>query len=123
MELSKEFREELAEYFDWEYTNIPNLEEPVLMIFNYSPSNESSPFSFAFSLRGNPKCWISHDKVKEVGDKAPNRYPDYKDFNHNRQKFYAYSVQAFENSTFSDIAKFKRVCNRLYANIDQGENG
>ena len=123
MELSEEFREGLAEYFDWEYTNIPNLEEPVLIISNYSPSSEFHPFSFAFSLRGSPKCWISHDKVKKVGDEAPNRHPDYKDFNRNRQKFYAYSVRAFENSTFTDIAKFKRVCDKLYANIDQGENG
>ena len=112
MELSEEFREGLAEYFDWEYTNIPN-----------SPSSEFHPFSFAFSLRRSPKCWISHDKVKKVGDEAPNRHPDYKDFNRNRQKFYAYSVRAFENSTFTDIAKFKRVCDKLYANIDQGENG
>ena len=123
MELSEKFRAELNEYFDWEYTNIPNLEEPVLIISNYSPSSELPPFSFAFSLRRSPKCWISHDKVKKVGNEAPNRYPDYKDFNHTGQRFYAYSVRALENSTFTDIAKFKRVCDRLYANIDQGENG
>lgn len=123
MEFSEEFREGLNESFDWKYTNVSNLEEPVLMIFNYSPSSELPPFSFAFSLRGSPKCWISHDKMKKVGNEAPNRYPDYKDFNHNRQKFYAYSVRAFEKATFSDITKFKKVCNRLYVNIDQGENG
>ena len=123
MELSEEFREGLNEYFDWEYTNIPNLEEPVLIIFNYSPLSESLPFSFGFSLRGSPKCWISHDKVKEVGGESPNRKQDYRDFNYKGQRFYAYSVQSFENSTFRNIAEFKKVCKRLYANIDQGEGG
>ena len=122
MELSEEFRKGLNEHFDWEYTNISNLDEPVLIIFNHSPPSESHPFSFAFSLRGSPKCWISHDKVKKVGDKSPNRYQDYRDFDYSGQRFYAYSVKAFENFTFSDIANFRRACSRLYANIDQGED-
>ena len=123
MELSEEFKEGLKESFAWEYTNISNLDEPVLIIFNYSPPSESRPFSFAFSLRGNPKCWISHDKVKKVGDKSPNRHQEYRDFDYDGQRFYAYSVQAFENPTFSDIAEFKKVCKRLYAHIDQGADG
>lgn len=122
MKLSEEFKKGLNEYFDWEYKNISNQDEPVLIVFNYSPSSESRPFSFAFNLRRKPKCWISHDKVKEIGDKSPNRRQDYGDFNHKGQNFYAYSVQAFENSTFNNIVEFKKVCNRLYANIDEGKD-
>lgn len=123
MEFSEEFRAGLNEYFDWEYTNIPNLGEPVLIIFNYSPSSKLSPFSFAFSSRESPKCWISHHKVKDVGGESPNRHQEYRDFNYNGQKFYAYSIQPLEKSTFRDITKFKKACNRLYVNIDWGEDG
>ena len=119
MELAEEFKEGLKESFDWEYINIPNLDEPVLIIFNYSPSSKSRPLSLAFSLKGNAKCWISHDKVKEIGGKSPNRHQEYRDFDCKGQRFYAFSVQPFQNPTFTDIAEFKKACKRLHAHIDQ----
>ena len=123
MELSEEFKEELNGYFNWKHTNISNLDQPVLIILNYSPSSESRPFSFAFNLTGQPKCWMSHDKVRKFDGKPPRRYEKYKDFNYKGQRLYAYSVRAFKNSTFSNIAEFKEICDRLYAHMDQGEGG
>ncbi len=124
MKLSEEFKKELNECSSWKcwkYTSIPSLDQPVLIILNYRPSIESSPFSFAFNLKGENKCWISCDKVKEICGKSPNRHEDYVDFNHKTHKFYAYSVEAFKDTTFSNIAEFKKICNTLYTHIDQVE--
>ncbi len=122
MSLSEEFKKELDKYFWWEFDNIPNLDQPVLIILNYSPPNENLPVSFAFNLRSEPKCWmsVSGDKIRQIEGKPPTYWPDYKDFSYRERKFYAYSVEAFEDSVFRNISEFGEVCDRLYAHIDQG---
>ena len=121
MPLSEEFKKELDKCFWWEFDNIPNLNQPVLVIFNYSPPNENLPISFAFNLRSEPKCWmsVSGDNIRQVEGKSPTYWPDYKDFSYGGRNFYAYSVKAFEDSVFKNISKFREVCERLYAHIDQ----
>lgn len=121
MQLSEEFKEGLNEHFQWEFTNIPNLDVPVLIIFQYSPRNEDVPFSFAFNLNKEPKCWMSHDKVKGVENSqvGPNPHEKYRKFNCKGYTFYPYSVQVFPDIIFQDINKFKKICCELYEYIDQ----
>jgi len=121
MELSEEFKKGLYDNFRWKHTNISNLDQPVLIILDYSPTSESVPFSFAFNLDGESRCWISHNKVKTVGgnNSLPTLYEAYKEFCYEGTKFYPYSIVAIEDTVFSNIAEFKGVCERLYAHIDQ----
>ena len=118
MTVSEEFQQRLDEHFNWEETNIPNLNRPVLLIFDYSPTDGAQPFSFAFEP-GASKCWITHNKIKLVDDIAPPAFhAEYGEFSHKKHHFYPYSIQV-PPDTFANIQEFKNTCNRLYNHIDQ----
>ena len=119
MHLSEEFKEELNKLFSWRYEDISNLDHTILIILDYSPSNKDRPFSFAFSLRKESKCWISHDKMRQIGDNSPSYHPKYREFTYETRKFHPYSVRA-EHISFGNIDELKKVCDALYAHIDQG---
>lgn len=117
MALSAEMTDALAGSFHWKLTNVPELESPVLMVFDYSPRNEPHLVSIAFDYSGGPKCWMSESKVRKIGDKAPNPHPDYRMFVFDGRTFHPYSIQAFPSSIFEDIHEFKSACHRLYQHV------
>lgn len=117
MALSAEMKDALAGSFHWKLTNVPELESPVLMVFDYSPRNEPHLASIAFDYSGGPKCWLSESKVRKIGDEAPNPHPDYRMFVFDRRTFHPYSIQAFPPSIFEDIHEFKSACHRLYQHV------
>ena len=76
MRLSTEFREALDQSVKWQLTNVPELDNIVLIVFDYSPGNDHPPISIAFDCSGGAKCWMSRPKVKSINGNAPNPYSD-----------------------------------------------
>lgn len=120
-----------------------NMADAVLIIRNYRPKASGgvdSTVSFGFPLTPyyedrpnnnkppmrnvNPyrKCWITHDKVKPIGvGRPPNPHSEYKEFCHEGQRYYPYSVDLGEYILNSPDS-IKSLCERLYAHIDFDSN-
>ena len=120
MGLQGQFKREISQYFDWRLTNVPELENPVLIVLEYSPRSDQRPISIAFDYSGGSKCWLSEPTVREINNDGPKPYADYKKFIFEERKFYPYSVQSFGQSIFIDIRKFKDACQSLYQHVEQG---
>ena len=117
MTVSEKFKLWLNEYFNWEEANIPNLDRPILLIIDYSPTDGAQPFSFAFEP-GENKCWITHDKIRIINNQAPSFNEGYRKFVYGERCFYPYSIQ-IPSGTFDNIQEFKNTCEKLYNHIDQ----
>ncbi len=99
--------------------SIRNFEDVLIIVSTYSPDDNSTPVSIAFSINNtnlsfNRKCWITQEKVREISP-----HPDYREFEYNTKKFYPFSV------LISDVDKYpvsadciKRLCKELYQYID-----
>lgn len=120
MDLPEKMREALNQFFNWQLTNVPELENPVLIVLEYSPYDHQRPISIAFDYSGGPKCWLSEIKVKKIGDNGPKPHTDYRNFDFKERKFYPYSIEAFPITIFVDIEKFRSACWLLYQHIDWG---
>ena len=118
MEMSVKMEEALNQLFNWKLVNVPELEYPVLLVFEYSPDDDQRPISIAFDYSGGSRCWLSEAKVRMIGDKGPRPYKDYRNFIFNQRKFNPYSIEAFPKNIFEDIEKFKSACRLLYHHID-----
>ena len=118
MGLPPQMKEALDHRFNWKLTNVPELENPILAVFDYSPSDRQLPVSIAFDYSGGPKCWLSESSVREIDNNGPKNHPDYREFVLEGRQFHPYSIQAFPGVIFEDIDQFVRACRRLYHHVE-----
>ena len=118
MTLSVEMTEALNERFRWRRTNVSALENPILVVLDYSPGDDQRLLSIAFDLSGGPKCWLTESHVREIGGKGPNPHLDYKKFVFEGREFYPYSIVAFPQTIFQEIREFAAACRCLYGHIN-----
>ena len=121
MALTETMEEELNQCFNWRLTNVPELENLVLIVLDYSPSVDQPPLSIAFDFSCGAKCWLSASKVRKIGDKGPSPHPDYRRFVFEGRKFHPYSIIAFPQAIFEEIQKFSSACQCLYQHVDWSE--
>lgn len=119
MVLSEEFSKILDQNFDWKLTNVPELENPVLVVLEYSPRSDQRPVSIAFDCSGGAKCWLSEPEIKLIGDQGPSAHEKYKRFVYRGCKFYPYSIESFPQTIFRDIQEFNDACRSLYQHIKE----
>lgn len=111
---TEELIDQLNHSFKWKLANPPELDQPVLIVFDYSPSVEQCPICIAFDLSGGPKCWLSESQVFAIDGVMPNHHAGYRQFVFEGRKMYPYSIQALPGDLFTDINRFKSVCQSLY---------
>lgn len=116
MQLDSCTRQALADRFKYYYGNIPALPQPVLAVFDYSPTDNEPPLSIVFDGELGAKCWMSERNVKEIDGNGP-RLGTYGDYQYDGHQFYGFSIQAFSQSDFDDADRIESICRRLYAHI------
>lgn len=119
MGLSPQMRDALDYRFNWKLTNVSELENPVLAVFDYSPSDSQRPVSIAFDYSGGPKCWLSELSVREIDNNGPKHHPKYREFVLEGRQFHPYSIQSLPRTIFEDIDEFVSVCQRLYRHVER----
>ena len=108
----------LNQYFNWRRTNVPELEQPLLIILDYSPKDDSPPLSIAFDYSNGPKCWLSESKVRKIGVIGPKPHSKYGQFTFEGRRFYPYSIVALPSNSFKDIQVLMSTCQQLYKHVD-----
>ena len=121
MALSENMKDVLTRSFNWKLTNVQELENPVLIVFDYSPRDNPNLLSIAFDYSGSAKCWMSEAQVSKIGDVGPNPYETYREFIRDERKFYPYSIEPLPPTAFEDIREFRSACQRLYRHVDWSE--
>lgn len=116
-QVSTAMREKLDQLFDWTLAQVPVLERPVLLIFDYSPSASEHPLSIGLDYECGPKCWMTTSRVRNIGNEAPRSHEDYKEFTWAGREFKPYSIQSFSESIFEDVDALCAVCKRLYHHV------
>ena len=116
-QLSEAMRGKLNEFTRWAFRQVPVLESPVLLIFDYSPTVGQPPLSLAFDYAGGAKCWMTAAEVRNIGNDGPNFHEDYKEFPFEGRRFVPYSIQQLPPSIFENIDELKAVCRRLYGHV------
>jgi hypothetical protein len=106
---------------DWWIGNVRELEVPVMIVRDYSPSYDLPPLSIAFDLAGGPKCWLSTSQVRPIDGNAPSPHEPYRSFAHSKTTFYPYSIRSLELTIFNDIDEFHRACWILYQHAVLGD--
>lgn len=106
----------LAERRKCYYGNIPALAQPVLVVFDYSPTDNEPPLSIVFDGGLGPKCWMSERNTKDINGNGP-RLGHYGDYQFEGHQFYGFSIQSFSQSDFDDVNGIERICRRLYSHI------
>ncbi len=117
---SLEMREALDRFFKWTLTNVSELENPVLIVLDYSPQDDGRPLSIAYDYTNGPKCWLSETKVRDLDSTGPNPNSNYRQFAFEGRRFYPYSIVPLSTTVFEDIEEFRSACLRLYHHIDWG---
>ena len=120
MELPNEMIRDLDSFCSWRFTNVPELETPVLILLDYSPSNDLASVSIALDYAGGNKCWMSEPKVRQIDGNGPNKHQDYREFDFHGRRFYPYSIQGLTAREFESIESISSICTRLYNHIDWG---
>ena len=118
MALSEEMTQALDRRFKYKLTNVPVLETPVLIVFDYSPDNDMPPLSIAFDWDGGAKCWLTETRLIKINGKCPRPYSDYKTFKFEGRHFHPFSIVAFPRSIFESIDAFTLACCTLYDHVD-----
>ena len=103
--------------FNWRLCNVPELEQPVLIVLDYSPTDELPPLSIAFDWAGGPKCWMSTLKVVRIRNECPKPHSAYRRFTFEGRTLHPYSIKAFPQTIFGEIAHFSAACHRLYQHV------
>ena len=113
--------------FDFEFTQKDNIEEPILLISNYSTNQEKNKVNFAFSLAEfysgidnfnfGSKYWMTEQSVKSINGNIPNPHIEYKEFEHRGERYYPFSAQLQEYSLQSTTS-IKSACKELYSHIN-----
>ena len=117
-QISAAMHEKLNECVKWTLAQVPVLEDPVLLILDYSPSMEQPPLSIAFDYGCGPKCWMTASKVRKIGNKAPKYHEDYKEFPWEGRQFIPYSIKKLPSSIFEDINDLQAACRKLYQHVE-----
>lgn len=117
-QISAAMQEKLNEFAMWSLVQVPVLEDPVLLIFDYSPALDQQPLSIAFDYGCGPKCWMTASKVKKIEDKAPKYHEDYREFLWEGRQFIPYSIQNLPGSIFENITALQAACRRLYQHVE-----
>ena len=111
-------KEALNESFKWKRTNVPELDNPLLIVLDYSPAdNDPHLLSIAFDFSGGPKCWLTESTVRKIGNKGPDPHSNYRKFVFEKREFHPYSIKSFPPTIFQEIQEFKRVCQGLYEHV------
>ena len=116
-QLASAMKEKLDEFCHWCFTQIPALEGPILLILDYSPTAGERPLSIALDYGGGPKCWMTAEKMREIGGQAPNQHEPYQTFIWKGRQFKPYSIQSLSDSVFRDFEALKAVCRKLYRHV------
>ena len=111
-------KKELTQRFNWKLTNISELDEPVLIVYDYSPSDQQPVISIAFDFSGGNKCWITTEKVISINNDGPNSHSDYGMFTFETRHFHPYSIQVSPQEIFQDVSHLTSMCQRLYQHVD-----
>ena len=124
----KQKLKELDSYFPngsngWDVGFVDSLPDKLLFIWNYKCGAEGQTASFCLSLDNYEsgsfpsKCWITAPPpLKEVGGQAPKAHDEYKNFNHEEQAFFAYSVN-LEGYKPTDAKSVHELIQNLYKHI------
>ena len=114
-QIAEAMREKLDQFCHWTFRQIPELEGPVLLILDYSPSAGERPLSIALDHGCGPKCWMTAARTRRIGNVRPPRpYEEYKEFVWAGRQFKPYSIKRLSKSIFCDIEALTDVCRRLY---------
>ena len=117
-QISAEMQETLNDFAMWSLVQVPVLEDPVLLILNYSPAMEQPPLSIAFDYGCGPKCWMTASTMRKIGNNAPKYHEDYRDFTWEGRHFIPYSIQNLPRTIFNDIKALQAACRRLYQHVE-----
>ena len=117
-QLTEAMNEKLDQIFNWTLAQVPALENPVLLILDYSPSLGDPPLSIALDRGCGPKCWMTAPAVRKIGNAAPNPKEDYREFTWQGRQFKPYSIEPLSGSIFEDIDALMAVCRRLYCHVE-----
>ena len=115
--LAAALTEKLDEFCHWCLTQVPVLENPVLLILDYSPSAGERPLSIALDYGCGPKCWMTAGNVRNIGTEGPNPHEDYQEFIWKGRQFKPYSIRSLSGSVFHDFDALKAVCRKLYQHV------
>ena len=113
----KDIESTLGAAFHLEVANVPELEHPVAIVFDYSPTDTDRPLSFALGLASERKCWLTTSKVQQVDGIGPNPYPNYREFCYAGRRFHPYSIEPIPTDAFGCVSKFESICRGLYAHV------
>ena len=103
--------------FKWKLTNVPALDKPALILFDYSPNDDAPPLSIAFDWGGRSRCWMTETRLIAIADKCPAHCPDYREFVFEGRHFHPFSVSAFPETIFTDIDALRMACRTLYEHV------
>lgn len=103
--------------FHVKVTNVPELEDRVVIVLDYSPTDEDRPLSFALGVAGEPKCWLTARKVRLIDDIGPNPHANYREFCYAGRRFHPYSIEPIPPEAFGCVSKFRSICRRLYGHV------
>ena len=104
--------------YNWRITNVRELDSPVLIVLDYSPSTGQPPLSIALDVLGGPKCWMTASKVVAINHEAPRPHMDYRQFRFKGRLYYPYSITSLPQVIFENISEFSSTCRRLYKHVD-----
>ena len=120
MTLSPEMTLALNRRYKSIVTNVPVLDKPVLIIFDYSPRDDARPLSIAFDVAGRARCWLSETRLVNINNDGPRHHSKYKQFGFEGRQFHPFSVQPFSNVIFADIDALVLACQSLYDHVEWG---
>lgn len=103
--------------FNVKVTNVPELDHPVAVVLDYSPTDSARLLSIALGLAGERKCWLTASEVRKIGDDAPSAHPAYHRFDYANRHFWPYSIAPLPADAFDCVSTFGSICHRLYSHV------
>ena len=116
MQINAATLQALKDRFKCHYGNIPAVSQPILAVFDYSPTDNDPPLSIVFDGEMGAKCWMSESTTEDIDGNGP-RVGNYGNFEFDGHQFYGFSIQPFSQSDFDDVSAIETICRRLYAHI------
>ena len=99
---------------DWSIGNVQELETPVMVVRDYSPSYDMPSLSIAFDMAGRARCWLSVSEVQQIDGKSPSPHENYRHFVHQEIWYYPYSIRSLGLDIFQDANELYKACWILY---------
>ena len=109
----------------FEFAQLNNIEEPILLIKDYPKGQKKNKVSFAFSLADfyngifnfGAKYWMTAKNIKSINGDMPNPYPTYKEFEYEQKRYFPFSAQ-LQRYGLENINSIRSICRDLYNHID-----